>query len=59
MPIVSVIQVGKSFGAERIFAGVNFQIDEYDRIGLVGLNGAGKSTLLNLLAGREEPEEGQ
>ncbi len=58
MPIVSVIQVGKSFGAERIFAGVNFQIDEYDRIGLVGLNGAGKSTLLNLLAGREEPDEG-
>ena len=58
MPIVSVIQVGKSFGAERIFEGVNFQIDEHDRIGLVGSNGAGKSTLLNLLAGREEPDEG-
>src|SRR5215831_14464476 len=58
MPIVSVIQVGKSFGAERIFAGVNFQIDEQDRIGLVGPNGAGKTTLLNLLAGREEPDEG-
>jgi ATP-binding cassette, subfamily F, member 3 len=58
MPIVSVIQVGKSFGAERIFAGVNFQINEQDRIGLVGPNGAGKSTLLNLLAGREEPDEG-
>jgi ATP-binding cassette, subfamily F, member 3 len=58
MPILSVIQVGKSFGAERIFAGVNFQIDEHDRIGLVGPNGAGKSTLLNLLAGREEPDEG-
>jgi len=50
--------VGKSFGAERIFAGVSFQIDEHDRIGLVGPNGAGKSTLLNLLAGREEPDEG-
>src|SRR6266496_4408287 len=58
MPIVSVIQVGKSFGAERIFEGVNFQIDEHDRIGLVGSNGAGKSTLLNLLAGREAPDEG-
>lgn len=58
MPIVSVIQVGKSFGAERVFAGVSFQIDEQDRIGLVGPNGAGKSTLLNLLAGREEPDEG-
>lgn len=58
MPIVSVIQVGKSFGAERIFAGVSFQINENDRIGLVGPNGAGKSTLLNILAGREEPDEG-
>jgi ATP-binding cassette, subfamily F, member 3 len=58
MPIVSVIQVGKSFGAERVFAGVSFQIDEQHRIGLVGPNGAGKSTLLNLLAGREEPDEG-
>ena len=58
MPIVSVIQVGKSFGAERIFAGVNFQINEQDRIGLIGQNGAGKSTLLDMLAGREEPDEG-
>src|SRR5260370_21427992 len=58
MPIVSVIQVGKSFGAERIFSEVSFQIDAYDRIGLVGPNGAGKSTLLNLLAGREEPVAG-
>jgi ATP-binding cassette subfamily F protein 3 len=58
MPIVSVIQLGKSYGAELVFAGVSFQIDEHDRIGLVGPNGAGKSTLLNLLAGREEPDEG-
>src|SRR5205807_3101018 len=59
MPIVSVIQVGKSFGAERIFSGVSFQINEDDRIGLIGPNGAGKSTLLNILAGREEPDEGK
>ena len=58
MPIVSILQLGKSFGAERIFSGVNFQIDEHDSIGLVGPNGAGKSTLLNILAGREEPDEG-
>src|SRR6266446_4667831 len=58
MPIVSVIQVGKSFGAERIFSEVSFQIDAYDRIGLVGPNGEGKSTLLNLITGREEPDEG-
>src|SRR5260221_14674904 len=58
MPIVSVTQVGKSFGAERIFSNVSFQIDEHDRIGLVGPNGAGKSTLLNILARREDADEG-
>ncbi len=58
MPIVSLTQVGKSFGAERIFSGVSFQIEPQDRTGLVGPNGAGKSTLLNILAGREEPDEG-
>src|SRR2546428_1786401 len=58
MPIFSIIDVGKSFGAERIFAGVSFQIDEHDRIGLVGPNGAGKTTLLNILASHEEPDEG-
>src|SRR5712692_8376187 len=58
MPIVNVIQIAKAFGAERIFAGVSFQINESDHIGLVGPNGAGKSTLLNILAGREERDEG-
>ena len=58
MPILSVSHLGKSFGAERIFADVSFKIDEHDRIGLVGPNGAGKSTLLDILAGLQEAEEG-
>ena len=58
MPILSCTEVGKSFGAERIFSGITFQINEHDRIGLVGPNGAGKSTLLNILARREQPDEG-
>ncbi|WP_376795996.1 ABC-F family ATP-binding cassette domain-containing protein [Thermogemmatispora sp.] len=58
MPLISVNSLGKVFGAERLFAGVSFQINERDRIGLVGPNGAGKSTLLKLLAGCQEPDEG-
>ncbi|RAQ94607.1 ribosomal protection-like ABC-F family protein [Thermogemmatispora tikiterensis] len=58
MPLISVNGLGKVYGAEHLFAGVTFQINERDRIGLVGPNGAGKSTLLKLLAGYEEPDEG-
>jgi ATP-binding cassette subfamily F protein 3 len=58
MPLVTVSNLGKSFGAERVFSGVSFQINEQDRIGLVGPNGEGKSTLLNILAGFELPDEG-
>jgi ATP-binding cassette subfamily F protein 3 len=58
MSIVSIVHLGKSYGAERIFSDVNFQVDEHDRIGLVGPNGAGKSTLLDILAGHEEADEG-
>jgi ATP-binding cassette, subfamily F, member 3 len=58
MPVVNVIDIEKSFGADLVFSGVSFQINEQDRIGLIGPNGEGKSTLLDLLAGREEPDEG-
>lgn len=58
MPLISVNQLEKSFGAERIFSGVSFQIEEHDRIGLIGPNGAGKSTLLHMLAKREEADAG-
>ena len=59
MPIVTVAHAAKSFGAERIFADLSFQVDPQNRIGLVGPNGAGKSTLLDILAGQESPDEGR
>ena len=58
MPVVNVENIEKSYGADLIFSGVSFQINEQDRIGLIGPNGEGKSTLLDLLAGRQEPDEG-
>ncbi|HYA17078.1 MAG TPA: ATP-binding cassette domain-containing protein [Bryobacteraceae bacterium] len=49
--------VGKSYGAKRVFSGASFAIERGDRIALVGVNGAGKSTLIKLLSG-EEPVTG-
>ncbi len=51
--------VGKSFGAQRLFTAINLVIHQGDRIGLIGPNGSGKSTLLKILCGAIEPDEGQ
>jgi ATP-binding cassette subfamily F protein 3 len=56
MSILQVHNLTKHFGAERIFAGITFQVARGDRLGLVGVNGAGKSTLLKIIAGAEEAE---
>ena len=51
--------VAKSYGAKRVFEGVNFVVNRGDRVALVGVNGAGKSTLIKLLAGAETVTEGE
>ncbi len=42
-----------------LFSEITLSLDEGDRLGLIGPNGAGKSTLLKLLAGHDEPDEGE
>lgn len=59
MNILTVEQVVKSYGEKTLFDHIDFQINEKERIGLVGVNGTGKSTLLNILAGRESVEGGK
>lgn len=51
--------LAKSFGDRRLFSDVNLQIEEGDRIALLGDNGTGKSTLLKILMEEERPEEGR
>ncbi len=47
-----------SFGTEVIFENVNLQINNNDKVGIVGVNGAGKSTLFNLILGKLTPDKG-
>ena len=56
--LVSLQDVGVSFGSTVIFNGVTAQAQENSRIGLIGANGAGKSTLLNVICGSQEYETG-
>lgn len=48
-----------SFGLQTIYDNVSFQINENDKVGIVGVNGAGKSTLFNLILGKLTPDEGK
>lgn len=48
-----------SFGLQTIYDNVSFQINENDKVGIVGVNGAGKSTLFNLILGKLHPDEGK
>jgi ATP-binding cassette subfamily F protein 3 len=50
--------VWKSYGALKVFSGVNLHIERGDRIALVGPNGTGKSTMMRMLSGVEAPDSG-
>ena len=59
MIILQANKIERSFAGEVLFDSINLQVDERDRIALVGRNGAGKSTLLKILVGEEEPTRGE
>lgn len=58
MTVMSIRKIKKSFGEKQILNGINFDIKENDRIGLVGFNGVGKTTLANIIAGKQPADEG-
>jgi len=58
-PLVSMIDIQKSFGHVDVLKGVNFEVGGNEIVGLVGDNGAGKSTLIKLLTGVYQPDGGE
>ena len=56
--MITVSNIGKSFGDHILFAGASFQLNSGERYGLIGANGSGKTTFLNILAGDAEASEG-
>jgi ATP-binding cassette subfamily F protein 3 len=57
--MISVDSVTVEFNGAALFSDINFNINENDRIALMGKNGAGKSTLLKIIAGVGKPTRGK
>lgn len=59
MNLLTAKEITKIYTDKNLFTGADFSIEERDKVGIVGINGTGKSTLLRILAGLEEPDEGE
>ncbi|MCI5545252.1 MAG: ABC-F family ATP-binding cassette domain-containing protein [Azospirillum sp.] len=58
-PVYTLKDIKLRFGTNQLFRGVELYINRGDKISLVGRNGSGKSTLLKIIAGLQEPDEGE
>jgi len=58
MNYLSVQDLGKSYGIQTLFKGLNFGIDQGQKVALVARNGTGKTTILRALAGVEPADTG-
>ena len=56
--MLTLAEIGKSFGARTLFENVSLSINVGERLALVGANGAGKSTLFSIILRETEPDTG-
>ncbi len=58
MSLVTIEHLTKSYTERLLFDDTAFSIEAGEKVGLIGVNGTGKSTLLKIVAGLEEPDQG-
>ena len=59
MALLSLSNVGKSFGDKLIFKDVSFTIENGHKLGFVGINGSGKTTLFKVICNELDLDEGE
>lgn len=57
--LISVENIKKNYGKEKVLKGISFKIKEGERVSIIGANGAGKSTLTEIISTIKEPTSGE
>src|ERR687891_2368724 len=56
--MISFSKINKQYGKQVLFVDASFQLNEGEKVGLVGPNGSGKTTLFRMIVGEESPDDG-
>jgi ATPase subunit of ABC transporter with duplicated ATPase domains len=56
--MIALNNISKQYGRQILFLEASMQLNPGEKVGLVGPNGAGKTTLFRVIAGEEQPDEG-
>jgi len=59
MALINMHEIYKQYEAQKILCGIDFHLEENERVAIVGKNGSGKSTLLKLIDQSIEPDDGE
>lgn len=57
--MLRIENISKSYGDKNLFTNIHAAIGELERIGLIGVNGTGKSSFLKVIAGIDDPDQGE